>query len=60
MSKYLQTNKPKRMRVPKEANWGQAYTIYRRTGMDHADAAYRADERDKIRDRARALRGDEK
>lgn len=47
MSNYLQTTKPKRQRVPPEANWGQAYTIYRRTGMDHSDAAYRADEREK-------------
>jgi hypothetical protein len=53
MSSYL-APKHKRSRtphVPDEANWGQAYVLYRRTGMDHADAAYRADERQKRIDR---------
>lgn len=47
MSSYLQAKRSRSARVPAEANWGQAYTIYRRMGMDHADAAYRADERER-------------
>lgn len=48
MSSYLHPKqvRSRSARVPAGANWGQAYVIYRRQGMDHADAAYRADERE--------------
>lgn len=43
-----EATKPKR-KAPKRraASWGHAYRRFLRTGMDPADAAYRADERDR-------------
>jgi hypothetical protein len=38
---HHEATKPKR----KAASWGHAYRRFLRTGIDHADAAYRADER---------------